>query len=118
MIWIPAPADPPDTGSSSCAILSPRIRDNPARVLLNNQATDRLTDLFEADMAVWPWFLKVNHDADDADRVPEGAQRIWSRAHGATGPVPERPSSNISDSYYLWGTSAAVVIAACRAVKE
>jgi len=43
---------------------------------------------------------KVDHDADDADRVPEGAQRIWSRAHGATGLDPERPSSNISDFYH------------------
>jgi hypothetical protein len=43
---------------------------------------------------------KVDHDADDADRVPEGAQRIWSRAHGATGLDSEPPSSNISDFYY------------------
>jgi hypothetical protein len=43
----------------------------------------------------WPFGLgscpKVDHDADDADRVPEGAQRIWSRAHGATGLDPEHP---------------------------
>jgi hypothetical protein len=62
-------------------------------VLLNNQATDRLTnDLFKP---AWPFGLgscpKVDHDADDADRVPEGDQRIWSRAHGATGLDPERP---------------------------
>jgi hypothetical protein len=74
----------------------------PARVLLNNQATDRLTgdDLLKL---AWPFGLgscpKVNHDADDADRVPEGAQRIWSRAHGATGLDPERTSYNISDFY-------------------
>src|SRR6266403_5266980 len=71
-------------------------------VLLNNQATDRLVnDLLKL---AWPFGLgtcpKVDHDADDADRVPEGAQRIWSRAHGATGLDPERPSSNISDSCY------------------
>jgi len=49
----------------------------------------------------WPFGLgscpKVDHDADC---VPEGAQRIRSRAHGATGHDPERPSSNISDFYY------------------
>jgi len=42
----------------------------------------------------WPFGLgscpKVDHDADDADRVPEGAQRIWSRAYGAAGLGPER----------------------------
>jgi hypothetical protein len=68
-------------------------------VLLNNQATDRLTD--DLLKPAWPFGLgscpKVNHDA--ADRVPEGAQRIWSRAHGATGLDPERTSSNISDFY-------------------
>jgi hypothetical protein len=73
----------------------------PACVLLNNQATDRLTnDLFKP---AWPFGLgscpKVNHDADDADRVPEGDQRIWSRAHGAPGLDPEWPSSDISDSF-------------------
>jgi hypothetical protein len=73
----------------------------PACVLLNNQATDRLTnDLLKP---AWPFGLgscpKVNHDADDADRVPEGDQRIWSRAYGATGLDPEWPSSNISDSF-------------------
>jgi len=74
-----------------------------AGVLLNNQATDRLTgdDLLKL---AWPFGLgscpKVNHDADDADGVPEGAQRIWSHAHGATGLDPERPSFNISDFYY------------------
>jgi len=48
-------------------------------------------------MAVWPGSCpKVDHDADC---VPEGAQRIWSRAHGATGLDPERPLSNISDFY-------------------
>ncbi|SRR5712692_4344468 len=104
MIWIHTPADPPDAGSSSAPPCSPCIGDNPARgVLLNNQATDRLTgdDLLKL---AWPFGLgscpKVNHDADDADRVPEGAQRIWSRAHGATGLDPERPSFNISDFYY------------------
>src|SRR5258707_12020642 len=89
-------------------------------LLLNNQATDRLGD--DLLKLAWPFGLgscpKVDHDADDADRVPEGAQRIWSRAHGATGLDPERPSSNISDSCYLWGTSAAVVIAACRASRS
>jgi hypothetical protein len=74
----------------------------PAYVLLNNQATDRLTD--DLLKPAWPFALgscpKVNHDANDADRVPEGAQRIWSRAHGATGLDPERISSNISDFYY------------------
>jgi hypothetical protein len=68
-------------------------------VLLNNQATDRLTDDLLKPM--WPFGLgscpKVDHDADDADRVPEGAQGISRRAHGATGLDPERPSSNISD---------------------
>src|SRR5258706_13452142 len=71
-------------------------------LLLNNQATDRLGD--DLLKLAWPFGLgscpKVDHDADDADRVPEGAQRIWSRAHGATGLDPERPSSNISDSCY------------------
>jgi hypothetical protein len=70
--------------------------------LLNNQATDRLTD--DLLKPARPFGLgscpKVNHDADDADRVPEGVQRIWSRAHGATDLDPERPSSSISDSYY------------------
>jgi hypothetical protein len=71
-------------------------------VLLNNQATDRLTgNLLKL---AWPFGLgswpKVDHDADDADYVPEGAQRMWSRAHDATGHGPERPSSNISDFYY------------------
>jgi hypothetical protein len=42
---------------------------------------------------------KVDQDADDADRVPEGAKRIWNRAHGATGHDSERPSSDFSDSY-------------------
>jgi hypothetical protein len=71
-------------------------------VLLNNQATDRLINNFLKP--AWPFGLgscpKVDHDADDADRVPEGDQRIWSRAHDATGLDPERPSSNISDFYY------------------
>src|SRR5258706_8659661 len=71
-------------------------------LLLNNQATDRLGD--DLLKLAWPFGLgscpKVDHDADDTDRVPEGAQRIWSRAHGATGLDPERPSSNISDFYY------------------
>src|SRR5882672_11581530 len=31
-------------------------RDSPTRVLLNNQATDRLAKIFEAGIAVWPWF--------------------------------------------------------------
>jgi hypothetical protein len=52
----------------------------------------------------WPFGLgscpKVDHDADDADRVPDGVQRIWSRAHGATGLDPEPPWSNISDFDY------------------
>jgi hypothetical protein len=44
--------------------------------------------------------------------VPEGAQRIRTRAHGATGHDPERPSSNISDFYYaerqpLWSSRRA-----------
>jgi hypothetical protein len=103
------------SGNISLVVLSPKIRhssedrsapaswriDWPACVLLNNQATDRLTD--DLLKPAWPFGLgscpKVNHDADDADRVPEGAQRIWSRAHGATGLDPERTSSNISDFY-------------------
>src|SRR5580692_9397151 len=52
----------------------------------------------------WPFGLgscpKVDHHADSADRVPEGSQRIQSRAHVATGLDPERPSSNISDSEF------------------
>jgi hypothetical protein len=52
----------------------------------------------------WPFGLgscpKVDHDADDANRVLEGAQGIWSRAHGATGLDSERTSSNIPDFYY------------------
>jgi len=72
-------------------------RANPACVLLNNQATDRLTD--DLLKPAWPFGLgscpKVNHDA--ADRVP-GAQRIWSRAHGATGLDLGRTLFNISDS--------------------
>jgi hypothetical protein len=72
------------------------------RVLLNNQATDRLRD--ELLKPAWPFGLgscpKVDDDdADDTDRVPEGGQRIWSRVHGATGLDPERPSFNISDFY-------------------
>ena len=92
---------------------------NPARVLLNNQATDRLTDdLLEP---AWPFGLgscpKVDHDADDADRVPEGAQRSWGRAHSATGLDPERPSSNISDSHD-GERQPPVVIAARRASRS
>jgi hypothetical protein len=67
------------------------------RVLLNNQATDRLID--NLLKLAWPFglgsWLKVDHDADDADCVPEGAQRIWNRAHDATGHDPEWPSSDI-----------------------
>jgi hypothetical protein len=67
------------------------IRDSPACVLLNNQATDGLVTIFMK--LAWPFGLgscpKVDHDADDADRVPEGTQRIWSRAHGASGLDPE-----------------------------
>jgi hypothetical protein len=68
--------------------------------LLNNQATDRLAD--DLLKPAWPFGLgscpKVNHDADDADRVPEGAQRIRSRALDRLD--PERRSSNISDFYH------------------
>jgi hypothetical protein len=80
----------------------PRSRDDPPGVLLNNQATDRLIDndpLRPAWLFNLGYCPKVDHDADDAESVPEGDQRIWSRAHGATGLNPERPSSNISDSY-------------------
>jgi hypothetical protein len=83
-------------------------------MLLNNQATDRLATIFPKP--AWSFglgsCLKVDHDADDADHVPEGDQRIRSRAHGATGIGPERPSSNISDFYYaerqpLWSSRRA-----------
>src|SRR3979411_1624954 len=72
------------------------------RVLLNNQATDRLRG--ELLKPAWPFGLgscpKVDDDeADDADRVSAGNQRSWGRAHGATGLDPEQPSSNISDSF-------------------
>ena len=84
--------------------LQPHARPSrPVCVLLNNQATDRLIGKGLLKLPL-PFGLgscpKVNHDADDADRVPEGAQRIRSRAHGATGLDPERASSNISDFYY------------------
>src|SRR5258706_16437071 len=66
-------------------------------LLLNNQATDRLGD--DLLKLAWPFGLgscpKVDHDADDADRVPEGAQRIWSRAHGASIPNDPRPTFQI-----------------------
>src|SRR5258707_9422884 len=73
------------------------LRQGQARVLLNNQATDRLGD--DLLKLAWPFGLgscpKVDHDADDADRVPEGAQRIWSRAHGASIPNDPRPTFQI-----------------------
>jgi hypothetical protein len=72
------------------------------RLLLNNQATDRLRD--DPLKLAWPFGLgscpKVDHDADDADRAPRAIEGSGSRAHGATGLDPEPPSSNISDSYY------------------
>jgi hypothetical protein len=88
------------------------------RVLLNNQATDRLRD--DPLKLAWPFGLgscpKVDHDADDADRVPEGDRRIWSRAHG------DRPRSRTAlvqhFRFLLCGTSAAVVIAARRASRS
>jgi hypothetical protein len=56
----------------------------------------------------WPFGLgscpKVNHDADDANRVPEGDQRIWSRAHGTTGLDPKRPRP-IFQIFTLWKVS-------------
>jgi len=43
----------------------------------------------------WPFGLgscpKVDHDADDADRVPEGAQGIWSRVHAPPASIPSGP---------------------------
>jgi hypothetical protein len=49
----------------------------------------------------WPFGLgsypKVDHDTNDADRVPGDAQGIWSRAAGAD---PEPSSSNIFELCY------------------
>src|SRR5260221_14703951 len=72
------------------------------RVLLNNQATDRLTG--DVLKLAWPFGLgswpKVDHDADDGDRVPEGAQKdLEPRAECDRPRSRERPSSNVSDFY-------------------
>jgi hypothetical protein len=119
VIWTHAPADPPGAGSSG-APRSPCIGDNPARGLLNNQATDRLTDddLFEAGMAFWPWFL------------PESQSRCGRRRPRARGRSKDlepcarrdRPRSRTALVQYfrflLCGTSAAVIVAARRASRS
>jgi hypothetical protein len=73
-------------------------------------------------MLAWPFGLgscpKVDHDADDAYCVPEGAQRIWSRAHDATGHDPERPSSKISDFHYAEHQPRSSQRAAHRGVRQ
>jgi hypothetical protein len=91
----------------------------PARVLLNNQATDRLTgdDLLKL---AWPFGLgscpKVNHDADDADRVRGRSKDLEPCAER------DRPRSRTALVQHfrllLCGTSAAVVIAARRASRS
>jgi len=93
--------------------LQPHARPSrPVCMLLNNQATDRLTGSFEAGMTVWPWFL------------PESQSRCGQRRPRARGrskdPEPcarrDRPRSRADlvqhFRFLLCGTSAAVVIAA------
>jgi hypothetical protein len=89
------------------------------RLLLNNQATDRLRD--DPLKLAWPFGLgscpKVDHDADDANRAPEGDRRIWKPCARR-----DRPRSRTAlvqhFRFLLCGTSAAVVIAARRASRS